>query len=51
MKPLFRDGLWRVDSGSFCAGFVVSKGHLTQIAPVLRKNFDVFKVWAVWVCP
>jgi hypothetical protein len=37
----WRDGLDRVDCGSFCAGFVISNGHLVAIAPALRKNFDL----------
>lgn len=51
MAPALRDGLYRVDCGSFCAGFVISSGHIIRIAPVLRRNFDVFKKHAVWICP
>jgi hypothetical protein len=47
----WRDELYRVDSDSFCAGFVISNGHLTVIAPDLRENFDLFARAAVWLCP
>ena len=46
----FKDGLWRVECGSFTAGFVVNDGRVTRIAPCLRRAFDIFVVHAVWVC-
>jgi hypothetical protein len=33
-----RDGLYRVETKHFCAGFVVEGGQITRVAPVLRKN-------------
>lgn len=45
----FKDGLWRVQCGSFTAGFVISKGHITRMAPCLRRAFDIFAPFAVWI--
>lgn len=38
----WKDGLYRVECGSFTAGFVISNGHLTKCAPCLMKGFDIF---------
>ena len=46
----WRDGLWRVDCGSFTAGFVISNGRLIRIAPCLRHAFDIFARHAIWIC-
>lgn len=51
MKPRFKDGLWRIECGSFTAGFIVSNGHITRMAPCLWRAFDLFKPHAVWIAP
>jgi len=44
-----RDGLYRVDSGSFCAGFVIEQGRVVAIAPCLRRIFYVVARQAQWI--
>lgn len=34
------DGLYRVTTGSFCAGFTVRQGHIDKCAPILKKKLD-----------
>jgi len=34
-----KDGLYRVETSYFVAGFEVEKGVVTNIAPILRKKF------------
>lgn len=36
------DGTYQVTYGSICAAFVVEKGKITQIAPILR---DKIQYW------
>jgi hypothetical protein len=45
------DGLYRVTTGSLCAGFVVKGGVVTRIAPVLRRRFEYWWTIAVRVGP
>jgi len=35
---LLRDGLYRVQTPDFCAGFLVEGGKVTQCAPILRRK-------------
>lgn len=37
------DGLYRVVTNTFVAGFVVEDGRVTQCAPILRGNLDHWK--------
>lgn len=41
-RPLIRlpDGLYRVEHGSVCAGFVIEDGRVVRCAPILRKRMD-----------
>ena len=45
-----RNGLWRVECGTFTGGSVISHDHLVRIAPCLVRNFDVFVRFAVRIC-
>ena len=45
----FKDGLWRVECGTFTAGFVINNGHIVRCSPVLMKNFDNFAKFAIWI--
>ena len=38
-----RDGLYRVETSYFVAGFVIENGKPTVIAPILRKKFSYWK--------
>jgi hypothetical protein len=38
----WKDGVYRVECGSFRGDFTISNGHLVKLEPCLRKNFDVF---------
>ena len=40
------DGLYRVETKHFVAGFVVQKGKITQCAPILRKKLEYWKTVA-----
>lgn len=43
------DGLYRVVTPYLCAGFVVTGGEVTVVAPILRKRFSYYKTIAVRV--
>lgn len=45
-----KDGLWRVKTHYFCAGFVMKNNRLVKCAPILRKRFNCWKTIAKWVC-
>lgn len=45
-----RDGLYRVVTPYFVAGFVVEAGSVIACAPILRKRMSYWKTHAVWVC-
>jgi hypothetical protein len=51
VKSCLQDGLYRVECGSFTAGFVIKKGRITRIAPCLRRAFLLFARFAIWICP
>lgn len=40
---MISDGLYRVDHGTICAGFVIVGGRLVACAPVLRRR------WKWWL--
>lgn len=40
------DGLYRVETKYFVAGFVVKGGSIIQCAPILRKNITYWKTIA-----
>lgn len=42
------DGLYRVEYGSICAGFVVRDGRVVRCAPILRKWMKGKKDWPFW---
>ena len=44
-----KDGLYRVTTSYFCAGFVIENGKVKNIAPVLKKNFNYWKTKAVFI--
>lgn len=44
-----KDGLYMVNYGSICAGFVVRGGNITVCPPVLRKKIDFFKTIAKYI--
>lgn len=41
------DGLYRVTTRHFCAGFVVRDGRLVMCAPILRKRIAYWQTVAV----
>jgi hypothetical protein len=41
------DGLYRVETNSICAGFVIEGGRVTACAPILRKRFGYWMQLAV----
>lgn len=45
-----RDGLYRVEYRNICAGFVWKDGKIIACAPILRKNLQIWKEIAVWIC-
>ena len=47
-----RDGLYRVTTRTFCAGFVVYNGKPIKdlCAPILRKRITYWLTVAEWVC-
>lgn len=47
----FRDGLYQVHRHEVSAGFVVKDGKVIECAPVLRKKFDYWNQFAVWIGP
>jgi hypothetical protein len=44
-----RDGLYRVDTGYLCAGFVVERGKVVRCAPILRKRLAYWVTVAKWI--
>lgn len=40
------DGLYQVVTNSFCAGFVIKDGKVTECAPILRKRIEYWKTVA-----
>lgn len=44
-----KDGLYMVNSGTICGGFVVRNGKVTICAPILRKNIGYFMGIAKYV--
>ncbi len=49
-----KDGLYRVEWGSICAGFVVERGKVTRCAPILRKRLAFWTTTKhtslQWIC-
>jgi hypothetical protein len=41
-----QDGLWQVDVGGICGGFVVKDGNVVQCAPILRWSFAYWRQFA-----
>ena len=46
-----RDGLYRIEHGGICAGFVIEDGRLAACAPILRKHIRSWVRLAVWLGP
>jgi hypothetical protein len=44
------DGLYQVETDSFCAGFEVKKHWVIKCAPILRKRFHYWEFFALRVC-
>ena len=38
-----QDGLYRVETKNFCAGFVIEQGKLVNCAPILRRDIEYWK--------
>jgi hypothetical protein len=45
ITPL-EDGLWQVDVGGICAGFVIIDGEVVRCAPILRRSFPFWVKFA-----
>lgn len=43
------DGLYRVEHGGLCAGFVVQGGRVIRCAPILRRWVKGKKDWPRWL--
>jgi hypothetical protein len=41
-----KDGLYRITTPHFCAGFVVENGKVTRCAPILRHKLDYWMMLA-----
>jgi hypothetical protein len=46
-----KNGLYRVVTSYFCAGFVLDKGRVIACAPILRKRIEYWKTVAIWIEP
>lgn len=44
-----KDGLYRVSTSYFVAGFVISNGKPVAIAPILKRKFYYWKKVAVFI--
>ena len=44
------NGLYRVKTKYFCAGFVIENNRITMIAPILNKKIEYWKTIAVRIC-
>jgi len=44
-----KNGLYRVVTDYFVAGFVVEDGKITRTAPILRKRIEYWKTKAKWI--
>lgn len=47
--PVYRDGLYRVETSQFVAGFVIEGGRVTVCAPILRRRIDHWKKVAEYI--
>lgn len=45
------DGLYRVERGTLCAGFVIEGGRVTRCAPILRRRLAYWRTIAARVGP
>jgi len=45
-----KDGLYRVETSYFVAGFVVKDGKVVQMAPILRRFIKQWILIADWIC-
>ncbi len=45
-----QDGLYRVITSYFVAGFVIKDNKLIACAPIIRKKFNYYKTIATRVC-
>lgn len=43
------DGLYRVVTNYFVAGFIIEGGNLVSCAPILRRNFKHWTRIAEWI--
>lgn len=43
------DGLYRVTTAYFVAGFVITNGSVSACAPILRKKLEYWKSKADWI--
>ena len=46
-----KNGLYRVTTAWWSAGFVMQHGLVTACAPILRKRLSYWKTVAVWIAP
>ncbi len=47
---MIRDGLYRVETSYFVAGFVVKNGVVVRVAPILNRLLKQWKLIADWIC-
>lgn len=46
-----KDGLYRVVTRYFVAGFVIEGGRVVRCAPILRRRIEHWKTVAQWIGP
>jgi hypothetical protein len=50
-EPRLRDGVYDVTTATFSAGFALRDGEVVWIAPILRRQFDRWRLRAKWIGP
>lgn len=48
---IVKDGLYRVETRTICAGFVKKGPIIEPCAPILRRRLAYWLSFAKWVCP
>jgi hypothetical protein len=46
-----KDGLYRIETKTFCCGFVILRGRVEAAAPILRKNLLFWIKLGKWIAP
>jgi hypothetical protein len=47
---ILKDGLYRVVTDYFVAGFIIKNGRVIKWAPILNRKIDYWIFQAEWVC-